>query len=404
MRIYDKKVTLGNFSKTLSKYKLIPLDELMNNIEDATDMQHLYSCFSGLTDPQLMLKLYFLTLDDPKLKKFLINLTNEEVDLDRYILWKEYRLTNATDSHSETYYKLKFGSTWQQRKEEVINARQNPYDPKDVMAKHKCSLKEAELLVQELKDKTKPSIEKMGEEKFNFVVRRHKNYLDYWIKVHDNNLESAVEAFTDYKQSSSTRSVKYWTKRGYSEEEAKLKVSETQRKNSGLHREYYEIRGYKDSEIDEIMASINQNKDSSSWEFFLKKYDGLLLDKIKTLWAEHCQTKSSYFRQFGIMIKDREDFEKVEIYYQIVYSFTKRSLLEMEPCPGIRGKNTGDYHLDHIFSIHEGYKAQIPPIIIGSVINLQWLLAEENCSKKANCYMTKNELIKKYEDYLNESN
>lgn len=39
------------------------------------------------------------------------------------------------------------------------------------------------------------------------------------------------------------------------------------------------------------------------------------------------------------------------------------------------------YHLDHICSIHEGFKNKIPPEIIGNIKNLRFIPAKENMDK-----------------------
>ena len=76
----------------------------------------------------------------------------------------------------------------------------------------------------------------------------------------------------------------------------------------------------------------------------------------------------------------------------------------MGPCPGRRGKHIGEYHVDHKFSKHEGFNNAIPPYILGHVVNLQWLLTEENCSKRASCHFTKEELLSEYKNYENQIN
>lgn len=55
-----------------------------------------------------------------------------------------------------------------------------------------------------------------------------------------------------------------------------------------------------------------------------------------------------------------------------------------------------EYHLDHIFSVYEGFEQNIPPEIIGHWTNLQMLEHEKNESKWKECWKTKEQL---YEDY-----
>jgi hypothetical protein len=55
----------------------------------------------------------------------------------------------------------------------------------------------------------------------------------------------------------------------------------------------------------------------------------------------------------------------------------------------------GEYHLDHKFSISEGYKFNIPPHIIASKENLEIITEKENCSKQHRCSISYEELIEK---------
>jgi hypothetical protein len=56
-----------------------------------------------------------------------------------------------------------------------------------------------------------------------------------------------------------------------------------------------------------------------------------------------------------------------------------------------------EYNLDHIFSVAEGFVQNISPEIIASVINLQMLSSFENCSKNSESWMSKEELLEKWE-------
>ena len=55
----------------------------------------------------------------------------------------------------------------------------------------------------------------------------------------------------------------------------------------------------------------------------------------------------------------------------------------------------GNFHLDHKFSIVEGFNQNIDPSIIGDIKNLKFIPWEENVKKRTKCSITINELIKK---------
>ena len=76
-----------------------------------------------------------------------------------------------------------------------------------------------------------------------------------------------------------------------------------------------------------------------------------------------------------------KDLEK-RLYYHKVWAITESQPLHKlrshkKRC--FRGKNC--YHLDHKCSIIEGYNRQIPPEIIGGILNLQFIPAKKNIKK-----------------------
>ena len=62
-------------------------------------------------------------------------------------------------------------------------------------------------------------------------------------------------------------------------------------------------------------------------------------------------------------------------------------------------KRSRDLHLDHIYSIAEGFVNNIPPEIIGHWTNLRLIPKIENSSKGAKCHKTQEQL---FEDFFNE--
>lgn len=64
--------------------------------------------------------------------------------------------------------------------------------------------------------------------------------------------------------------------------------------------------------------------------------------------------------------------------------------------PGQYRRGRISYHLDHKYSITEGFRDNIDPKIIGSHHNLQMLTYSENISKKNKCSISKEELLDAY--------
>lgn len=102
-------------------------------------------------------------------------------------------------------------------------------------------------------------------------------------------------------------------------------------------------------------------------------------------------SKSALDRYSGI---DRPALEK---YYLEVIVITKKSwknnFNEINP-KGLQRSNK--LHLDHIYSISEGFKNNIPAEVIGHWTNLRLLPKIENSTKGAKCHKTIEEL---FEDY-----
>ena len=94
---------------------------------------------------------------------------------------------------------------------------------------------------------------------------------------------------------------------------------------------------------------------------------------------------------------DRAELEK---YYLLVIAATKKSWkLEFHRINPDGLQRSKDLHLDHIYSIAEGFKNNIPPEIIGHWTNLRLLSKIDNSSKGAECHKTIEQL---YEDYERE--
>lgn len=59
-------------------------------------------------------------------------------------------------------------------------------------------------------------------------------------------------------------------------------------------------------------------------------------------------------------------------------------------------KRGRDFHLDHKFSIAEGYRNKISPKVMGSIHNIEVITCFENCSKNSKCSISKEKLLNEY--------
>jgi hypothetical protein len=93
----------------------------------------------------------------------------------------------------------------------------------------------------------------------------------------------------------------------------------------------------------------------------------------------------------GIFWKpDDPEYNEFKKYRRKVYYWTNKNELSQLDNYEMRSK-TG-YHLDHKYSISMGFKNNIPPHIVGSIYNLEFILVADNVKKGIKCSITKEKL------------
>jgi len=111
---------------------------------------------------------------------------------------------------------------------------------------------------------------------------------------------------------------------------------------------------------------------------------------------------NKWYKKFNktLVKKSGFDLRSVEtewsLYKRIIANQTNRIYRKykdiINPNDLIRGRS--QYHLDHKFSIFEGFKNNIPPYIISHYTNLEMLSEHDNISKRIKCSITMDELFK----------
>lgn len=194
----------------------------------------------------------------------------------------------------------------------------------------------------------------------------------------------------------SKRCIEYWIYRGYDTEIAKLKVSEYQRTTSGLHRDYYINLGYTEDEIDIIFNEIRkkQKNHHRNTNYLKEKYP----DNWKEIYEEVSEKYRKKMEQLGIWI-ETEIIDNFNKYKSLVNRYTDRSLLFYGNLVENLEMRSKEFQLDHKYSIKMGFINDIPPEIIGSIVNLEILPAKLNNSKKEKCSITKKQLFHQYKKF-----
>lgn len=85
------------------------------------------------------------------------------------------------------------------------------------------------------------------------------------------------------------------------------------------------------------------------------------------------------------------DFER---YKKAVWKETNKSYRTYKNVLGERNRSR---HLDHVYSILHGFRDNIPPIVLGNIVNLRIIDSKLNQSKNTKSDCTKEELMKLYE-------
>lgn len=100
-----------------------------------------------------------------------------------------------------------------------------------------------------------------------------------------------------------------------------------------------------------------------------------------------------------------EDLLSFQKYKKYVLSLSKQTYIKyhhiINPQKMIRGNGINEYHVDHKYSIIEGFNNNVDPHIISSYINLEMLPSRKNMSKQGRCSISLDELYALYNNINN---
>jgi hypothetical protein len=87
---------------------------------------------------------------------------------------------------------------------------------------------------------------------------------------------------------------------------------------------------------------------------------------------------------------DDPQYEEFKKYRRKVYYWTEKN--DLTQLKNHEKRSRTGYHLDHKYSITEGFRNNVPPKVIGNINNLEFLPHKVNESKGTKCSITKEEL------------
>lgn len=124
--------------------------------------------------------------------------------------------------------------------------------------------------------------------------------------------------------------------------------------------------------IDKYLNSVDyrRTKNSAASIGLVKRYSGMNYDEYLLKLPEYVK-----YRKKVLSITNKQNISSLE-------NYNKRGTY----------KNDDSYHLDHKFSIIEGFKNNIEPEIIGNINNLEFIPWKENLKKRTKCSITINQL------------
>jgi hypothetical protein len=302
-----------------------------------------------------------------------------------------------------TIQMLKDKNAWNRGKK--LTSRANPYNPEYVMDRDNCSYDEAVTTIKDFKARKATTLD-------NFVKRygQEEGTIRYTIWK-EKSLGIGHKVAKENGASQSKFSPSYYIRHGCDEETAINMALQFQYENSPLHIDYYLIRGktigYARNKIRKIH---DKKKGRDSYREFLERQglsDDEIDQKIKTA-RGHCSRKvlgdELFERRMNKMRKTFEekgmwtplgDLEDYTRYRREVWYYTNLNdlnSLENYDKRGLAG-NEGAYHLDHRYSISEGFINNVPADLIGSIKNLEFKPWKENVVKQGSSEITLEELI-----------
>jgi hypothetical protein len=130
-----------------------------------------------------------------------------------------------------------------------------------------------------------------------------------------------------------------------------------------------------------------------------KQYRELVIDRVKETYTEERIQLWRDKMENGGYFTPLTEKKEVEQYKQLVWYYTRKNDLSKIKNYENRGRldeNKNAYHLDHIYSITDGYLNGVEPEIIGSIHNLRFIPAIDNQVKKTRSDISLKKLKKMY--------
>lgn len=215
-------------------------------------------------------------------------------------------------------------------------------------------------------------------------------HIQYWLNRGYSEKDADINS-KEYNKVHSIRCVEYWQTWGLDLDEATKRVSDIQREFSVQNPHTKEFWKNVDDPYKELKRYVYCIKNNhlfsklgySEIEIDDKFLDAIFEDRVALTDFVKCYIESKTSK--NSLKRDYED---------IVRGFTKLSL------PFIAGMNTEGLEIDHIYSINAGFKNNVSPEIIGSIVNLRMITKTANIKKFDKCAIKLEELLRRYQELI----
>lgn len=215
------------------------------------------------------------------------------------------------------------------------------------------------------------------------------NYINSGFSVEESN-----NLYNKIRIENSPRRIEYWINKGFDEKESLLKVSEWQIISSPRRIEHWINKGYNE---EESLLKVSEWQDFTSLTYLITNKGMSFEDAINKqdiIIQKMLETKI----QKGKIISfdERNDFSK---FLLLVWRETNKNYrIYKNIINPLNIQRNINNHLDHRYSIFEGFRNNIDYKIIGSIFNLEIIDSKLNLMKNIKCSITIEELIEKYND------
>lgn len=267
------------------------------------------------------------------------------------------------------------------------------------------------------------------------IAKRRPSNILYWtnkgfteeeakIKVQEHQQKAGrkrKELSKEEQRKLSPRCIEFYLNKGLSKEEAQEELSKFQKhfsKEICIEKHGYDkgIQIWKERQ-EKWQETLNSkpkdeietiNKKKNRWQYLSAAEAARLKTQVSQAVRDTVSQRSiEDKRKVGKNISDgkvkfgyaipRENLEDFENYKRMVWNETKKHNLNLLENYNLRGRTR--YHLDHQYSIWQGFLDGVSPEIVGHFCNLKMIDYKENLSKHTKCTLSLEELKKLIKDF-----